>query len=106
MNGQEVIKELQHLVSEGLLNLHGEYFGSSEPTENLLKVLGDYKIVFDDRLAEDDHDTYCLVFHFLEHSLYIACYGYYSSQDGVDWSDVAYVEVKPVEVTRTEYHRV
>jgi hypothetical protein len=32
--------------------------------------------------------------------------GYYSSWEGSDWGDAEFYEVKPVEVTNTEYRRV
>lgn len=56
------------------------------------------------RSSDGDHDSCETVVHFKDHGVYIAVYGYYSSNDGCDFSYAdKFYHVEPREVTRIEY---
>lgn len=68
-----------------------------------IKELGPIKLVH--RYGgEGRGDEYWKVYHFINHDVYIKFDGFYQSYEGAEYKEM--FEVKPVEVTKTEYQRV
>lgn len=54
--------------------------------------------------GEGQGDNYWIVYHFIDHDVYIKFNGWYASHCGTEYQDM--YEVKPVEVTVIEYQEV
>ena len=63
--------------------------------------LGEIKVV-DEYGGEGQGDEYWVVYHFVEHDIYIRVDGWYSSYEGSEFEDYGY-EVRPTEKTITVY---
>lgn len=79
------------------------YKGSDVEFVEKIKELGTVKSVA--RYGgEGRGDEYWKVYHFINHDVYIKFDGFYQSYEGSEYEEM--FEVKPVEVTKTEYQRV
>ena len=67
------------------------------------RKLGEFQMV-EQFGGEGDGDKYWTVYHFKDHDVFIMFHGWYQSYHGSEYSDM--YEVKPVQVTRTEYQTV
>ena len=68
----------------------------------LLDAVGPFKQVLRKRCGSSA-DTLRFVYHFETPNLYLAIDAFYSSWDSPDFGNADWYEVKPVEVTSTEY---
>ena len=68
----------------------------------LLSKLGNFELK-EQFGGEGDGDRYYSVYHFQDHDIYVKLSSFYSSYDGVDYDDISYYNVEPVEVTKIEY---
>ncbi len=85
---------------------HPEYPRTREDLardQALLDAVGSFKQVLRKRCGSD-MDTMRYVYHFIDHGIYLARDAFYSSWDSPDFGDNEWYEVRPVEVTSTEYH--
>lgn len=75
-------------------------FGHNELDLKKIKSLGlgECTVVYDERDGAE-FDVSTMVQHFKDHDVYILLSGYYSSQDGSDFSDDDYRIVRPKEKT-------
>ncbi len=70
---------------------------------DLFKRLGKFEVK-QQHGGEGEGDKYWIVYHFIDHDIYIKFYGWYASYHGAEYQDM--YEVKPVEVTVIEYQEV
>lgn len=80
-----------------------QYKGSDLEFVEKIKELGPVKNV-GSYGGEGRGDEYWEVYHFINHDVYIKFDGFYQSYEGSEYEEM--FEVKPVEVTKTEYQCV
>lgn len=68
-----------------------------------LKTLGEFDCV-EKHGGEGQGDDYYAVFHFKDHNVFIQFQGWYASHSGSEYEEM--FEVRPEEVTVTQYNRV
>jgi len=105
MNGKEVKETLAAILEENDVDNHQFAWNDiEEETRDQIKLaLGEFEHVQTERTeGGGDWDGAQAVFHFPEHNVYISVEGYYSSDNGMDFTDGLEV-VHPVEVTTTVY---
>ena len=99
MNAKEIIKQLEKEWDQ-------EYFEYRELScynkEDLWLDLGEIKEIYNEREGSD-HDTMVVVYHFVDHDIYIHASWYYSSWDWVEFQSSSLCEVFPTEITKTIY---
>lgn len=87
----------------------GEFYTNADEIEKEgefkeeYRKLGQLKCV-DEYGGEGQGDDYYSVYHFIDHDIYIKFQGWYASHYGSEYSEM--FEVKPVTVTKIEYHAV
>jgi hypothetical protein len=118
MTAQEIKNLLdQKEVTPGVLYLgddDGE-FGDSEELLNYLnesdqntvesyivKLVGPFEEVYQQG-GEGEGDNYSIVWHFIDHDVYLRVDAYYSSYEGIYWDESNFYEVKPKEKTIVVY---
>jgi hypothetical protein len=67
------------------------------------KKLGKFEMV-EEFGGEGQGDDYYAVYHFIDHDVYIKFQGWYASHRGSEYEEM--YEVRPEQVTKTEYNRV
>jgi len=123
MNSKEFIAKLERAISElGGNSEFMQYYGLNQedieasfnhpnyprtredlaPDQALVDALGSFKQVLRERCGSD-MDVMRYVYHFSDHGIFLAMDAYYSSWDSPSFDNDWY-EVRPVEVTKTEYH--
>lgn len=76
------------------------------PSDDLQVVFGQIKHRSEgDTGGEDEGSNYRRVYEFVDHGVFLAVTGYYTSFDGTDMDD-KYTEVKPVDKTVTLFEKV
>lgn len=71
--------------------------------KELYKQLGEFEQV-EKFGGQGKGDDFWRVYYFRDHDIYIRFDGWYTSHEGADYNDM--FEVKPVQITKTEYHRI
>lgn len=76
----------------------------TEIEEEVASKFGKFKFVTcNDRSATGDHDEVQTVIHFIDHDVYLAAEGYYSSHSGSNYEDAEWKQVYPHTITRVIY---
>lgn len=90
----DLLKEINEDLRSSLIDVYEEYVDETK--------YGKVDVVSSKRTGYD-YDQQEKVFHFEKYDRYFAITGYYSSYDGTDFSGEKFVEVKPQQVTVTQY---
>ena len=69
----------------------------------LLNEFGEVQVLENERSDDGDHDQWNLILKFHKENLILQICGYYSSNDGANFDDPEYYEVKPKEYTVIRY---
>lgn len=89
---------------EEINNAIGKYgFECSQEFKDEIAKLGNIKMV-ENFGGEGKGDDYYKVYHFIDHDVYIKFQGWYASHQGSEYEEM--YEVRPKEVTTTQYNRL
>ena len=97
MTGKDIINKLDELG----ITIPAFAWDNYDKQE-LKQHVGEYKQVYR-KGGEDQGSEYVIVWHFIDHDVYIRVEGYYQSYSGTDWSDSEFKIVRPQEKTIIVY---